>query len=103
MLRHVQALYFEHSREAVGPRTPIERSVLHQVKCEVDRFVLPDGHGVIVLAAERLEDLGSATGHLSFIMSCYFTNQVLVQLDILNKLEGDKGMQEQCVSLAEES
>merc|ERR1711934_1227020 len=52
------------------------------VKCEnikpqVDRFVFPDGHGVILLAAGRLLNLGCATGHPSFVMSCSFTNQVL--------------------------
>eukprot|EP00439_Symbiodinium_sp_Y106_P070631 s952_g12.t1 len=49
----------------------------------VDRFVFPDGHGVIVLASGRLVNLGCATGHPSFVMSCSFTNQVLAQLDIL--------------------
>jgi len=58
------------------------------VKCEnikpqVDRFVFPDGHGVILLAAGRLLNLGCATGHPSFVMSCSFTNQVLAQLDLL--------------------
>merc|ERR1712060_709099 len=41
------------------------------------------GHGVIVLASGRLLNLGCATGHPSFVMSCSFTNQVLAQLDLL--------------------
>merc|ERR1711957_828830 len=41
-----------------------------------------DGHGVIVLASGRLCNLGCATGHPSFVMSCSFTNQVLAQLDL---------------------
>merc|ERR1711894_668083 len=47
------------------------------IKPQVDRFVFPDGHGVIVLASGRLLNLGCATGHPSFVMSCSFTNQVL--------------------------
>merc|ERR1712032_632323 len=53
------------------------------IKEQTDRFVFPDGHGVIVLASGRLLNLGCATGHPSFVMSCSFTNQVLAQLDIL--------------------
>ena len=43
---------------------------------QVDRFIFPDGHGVIILAEGRLLNLGCATGHPSFVMSCSFTNQV---------------------------
>merc|ERR1712032_190244 len=50
----------------------------------VDRFVFPDGHGVIVLASGRLLNLGCATGHPIFFMSCSFTNQALAQIDLLN-------------------
>merc|ERR1719194_311103 len=57
--------------------------VVENIKPQVDRFVFPDGHGVIILAAGRLLNLGCATGHPSFVMSCSFTNQVLAQLDIL--------------------
>ena len=46
------------------------------IKPQVDRFIYPDGHGVIVLAEGRLLNLGCATGHPSFVMSCSFTNQV---------------------------
>merc|ERR1712177_96002 len=53
------------------------------IKPQVDRFGFPDGHGVIVLAAGRLLNLGCATGHPSFVMSCSFTNQTLAQLDLL--------------------
>merc|ERR1719412_579050 len=60
------------------------------IKPQVDRFVFPDGHGVIVLAAGRLLNLGCATGHPSFVMSCSFTNQVLGQLDLLNNWQGKK-------------
>merc|ERR1711959_812477 len=56
---------------------------VENIKPQVDRFVFPDGHGVIVLASGRLCNLGCATGHPSFVMSCSFTNQVLAQLDLL--------------------
>merc|ERR1712217_396646 len=60
---------------------------VENIKPQVDRFVFPDGHGVIVLASGRLVDLGCATGHPSFVMSCSFTNQVLAQLDLLTAKE----------------
>lgn len=50
------------------------------IKPQVDRFEFPDGHGVILLAEGRLVNLGCATGHPSFVMSCSFSNQVLAQL-----------------------
>jgi len=52
------------------------------VKPQVDEFVFPDGHSVIVLSEGRLLNLGNATGHPSFVMSCSFTNQVLAQLEL---------------------
>lgn len=57
--------------------------VVESIKPQVDRFVFPDGHGVIMLAAGRTVNLGCATGHPSFVMSCSFTNQTLAQLDLL--------------------
>ncbi|MDH4169479.1 MAG: adenosylhomocysteinase [Acidimicrobiia bacterium] len=52
------------------------------VKPQVDEFVFPDGHSVIVLSEGRLLNLGNATGHPSFVMSCSFTNQVLAQIEL---------------------
>ena len=43
-----------------------------------------------MLAAGRLLNLGCATGHPSFVMSCSFTNQVLAQLDLLKNWKGAK-------------
>merc|ERR1712159_759569 len=63
---------------------------VENIKPQVDRFVFPDGHGVIVLASGRLVNLGCATGHPSFVMSCSFTNQVLAQLDILKNWKETK-------------
>merc|ERR1712170_132318 len=56
---------------------------VENIKPQVDRFLFPDGHGIIVLASGRLLNLGCATGHPSFVMSCSFTNQCLAQLDLL--------------------
>merc|ERR1712187_460894 len=56
---------------------------VENIKPQVDRFVFPNGTGIIVLAAGRLLNLGCATGHPSFVMSCSFTNQTLAQLDLL--------------------
>jgi len=52
------------------------------IKPQVDRYVFADGHGVIVLAEGRLLNLGCATGHPSFVMSCSFTNQVVAQMEL---------------------
>merc|ERR1739845_249961 len=63
---------------------------VENIKPQVDRFVFPDGHGIIVLASGRLLNLGCATGHPSFVMSCSFTNQTLAQLDILKNWKETK-------------
>ena len=55
------------------------------IKPQVDKWLLPSGRSIIVLAEGRLVNLGCATGHPSFVMSSSFTNQVLAQLDLLHK------------------
>ena len=52
------------------------------IKPQVDEYVFPDGHSVIVLSEGRLLNLGNATGHPSFVMSFSFTNQVMAQIDL---------------------
>ncbi len=52
------------------------------IKPQYDEFVFPDGHSVMILAEGRLLNLGCATGHPSFVMSCSFTNQVVAQIDL---------------------
>merc|ERR1712203_976557 len=64
---------------------------IENIKPQVDRFAFPDGHGIIILASGRLLNLGCATGHPSFVMSCSFTNQVLGQLDLLKNWKEGKG------------
>ncbi len=51
-----------------------------EIKPQVDRFTLPNGRRIILLARGRLVNLGCATGHPSFVMSNSFTNQVLAQM-----------------------
>ena len=57
------------------------------IKPQVDEFVFPDGHSIIVLSEGRLLNLGNATGHPSFVMSCSFTNQVLAQIELHSNAE----------------
>merc|ERR1719258_837941 len=63
---------------------------VENIKPQVDRFVFPDGQGIIVLASGRLLNLGCATGHPSFVMSCSFTNQVLAQLELWKERDSGK-------------
>jgi adenosylhomocysteinase len=55
------------------------------IKPQVDKWVFPDGHAVIVLSEGRLLNLGNATGHPSFVMSNSFSNQVIAQVELFGK------------------
>ena len=55
------------------------------IKPQVDEFVFPDGHSIIVLSEGRLLNLGNATGHPSFVMSNSFSNQVIAQIELWTK------------------
>jgi adenosylhomocysteinase len=57
------------------------------VKPQVDEWVFPDGHSIIVLSEGRLLNLGNATGHPSFVMSNSFTNQVMAQIELFTNAE----------------
>jgi adenosylhomocysteinase len=57
------------------------------VKPGTDIVTFPDGKKIIVLAKGRLVNLGCATGHPSFVMSCSFTNQVLAQIELFTKAD----------------
>ena len=57
------------------------------IKPQVDKWVFPGGHAIIVLSEGRLLNLGNATGHPSFVMSCSFTNQTLAQLELYTRPE----------------
>jgi len=62
-------------------------AVRDELKPGTDLWTFPDGHSVIVLAEGRLVNLGCATGHPSFVMSCSFTNQVIAQMELFNHLD----------------
>ena len=55
------------------------------IKPQVDKFVFPEGHSIILLSMGRLLNLGNAKGHPSFVMSNSFTNQVLAQISLWEK------------------
>ncbi len=75
--------HFDNEIDTAGlARTPgIERV---KIKPQVDEWVFPDGHAIIVLSEGRLLNLGNATGHPSFVMSNSFTNQVIAQIELFN-------------------
>lgn len=57
------------------------------IKPQVDEWIFPDGHSIIVLSEGRLMNLGNATGHPSFVMSNSFSNQVIAQIELFTKHE----------------
>jgi len=56
----------------------------HNVKPQVDEIEFPDNKRIILLSEGRLVNLGNATGHPSFVMSCSFSNQTLAQIELWN-------------------
>merc|ERR1712137_1126333 len=79
--------HFDNEIDMAGLELEANGIKCENIKPQVDRFEFPDAHGVIVLASGRLLNLGCATGHPSFVMSCSFTNQTLAQIDIAKKKE----------------
>jgi adenosylhomocysteinase len=57
----------------------------NNIKPQVDEWIFPDGHSVIILSEGRLLNLGNATGHPSFVMSNSFTNQVIAQIELFTR------------------
>lgn len=55
------------------------------IKPQVDKYIFPEGHCILLLADGRLVNLGCATGHPSFVMSNSFTNQTLAQIELYTK------------------
>jgi adenosylhomocysteinase len=62
------------------------------IKPQVDKYVFPDGHSILLLAEGRLVNLGCAMGHPSFVMSNSFTNQVLAQIDLWKNKQRQVGV-----------
>ena len=78
--------HFDNEIDMAGlARTPGVRR--ENIKPQVDKWVFPDGHGVIVLSEGRLMNLGNATGHPSFVMSNSFTNQTIAQIELFTRSE----------------
>ena len=77
--------HFDNEIDMAG----LERSgaVRDELKPGTDVWRFPDGRQVIVLAEGRLVNLGCATGHPSFVMSCSFSNQVIAQIEMFNHIE----------------
>ena len=78
--------HFDNEIDMAGlEKTPgIERI---NIKPQVDKWVFPDGHAVIILSEGRLLNLGNATGHPSFVMSNSFTNQTLAQIELFTNTD----------------
>jgi len=77
--------HFDNEIEMAGlARSGAERD---ELKPGTDVWRFPDGHQIIVLAEGRLVNLGCATGHPSFVMSCSFSNQVIAQMELFANLE----------------
>ncbi len=75
--------HFDNEIDVAGlPRTGAQKV---NIKPQVDKWVFPDGHAIIMLSEGRLLNLGNATGHPSFVMSNSFTNQVMAQLELFTR------------------
>jgi len=57
-------------------------AVRDELKPGTDVWRFEGGRQIIVLAEGRLVNLGCATGHPSFVMSCSFANQVIAQIEL---------------------
>nr|PZN41903.1 MAG: adenosylhomocysteinase [Actinomycetota bacterium] len=78
--------HFDNEIDMAGlARVPGVKKV--NIKPQVDEWIFPDGHSIIVLAEGRLMNLGCATGHPSFVMSNSFTNQVIAQIELFTKTD----------------
>jgi adenosylhomocysteinase len=79
--------HFDNEIDMAGLKSfpGIERN---NIKPQYDEWIFPDGHSVLILAEGRLLNLGCATGHPSFVMSCSFTNQVVAQIDLHLNAQG---------------
>ncbi|KAL2011636.1 hypothetical protein VTN00DRAFT_4354 [Thermoascus crustaceus] len=64
---------------------------VQNIKPQVDRYLMPNGRHIILLAEGRLVNLGCATGHSSFVMSCSFSNQVLAQISLFKAEDAEFG------------
>jgi adenosylhomocysteinase len=78
--------HFDNEIDVAGlGKTPAIKRI--NIKPQVDEWVFPDGHSIILLSEGRLLNLGNATGHPSFVMSNSFTNQTIAQIELWTKNE----------------
>jgi adenosylhomocysteinase len=76
--------HFDNEIDIAGlARTPGIEKI--NIKPQVDEWVFPDGHAIILLSEGRLLNLGNATGHPSFVMSNSFSNQTIAQIELFSK------------------
>lgn len=73
--------HFDNEIDVAGLQKIAKRK---EIKPQVAKYVMSDGKEIILLAEGRLVNLGCATGHASFVMSCSFSNQTLAQLELWN-------------------
>jgi adenosylhomocysteinase len=76
--------HFDNEIDIAG-LTRVEGIERINIKPQVDEWVFPDGHAIILLSEGRLLNLGNATGHPSFVMSNSFTNQTIAQIELFTK------------------
>ncbi len=76
--------HFDNEIDIVG-LTELDGIERINIKPQVDEWVFPDGHSIIMLSEGRLLNLGNATGHPSFVMSASFTNQTIAQIELFTK------------------
>jgi adenosylhomocysteinase len=76
--------HFDHEIQ-VGQLNKVKGVKKETIKPLVDLYTMPSGKRLIVLSEGRLVNLGNATGHASFVMSCSFSNQVLAQIELYTK------------------
>mmetsp|Transcript_24885 Transcript_24885/g.62205 ORF Transcript_24885/g.62205 Transcript_24885/m.62205 type:complete len:491 (-) Transcript_24885:144-1616(-) len=80
--------HFDNEIDVIGLEKAAKRN---EIKPQVDKYTFPEtGKSIILLAQGRLLNLGCATGHPSFVMSCSFTNQTLAQLELWKERKSGK-------------
>ena len=93
-LEHMQAMkdtaivcnigHFDHEIQ-ISQLNELKDVKKETIKPQVDLYTMPNGRRLIILSEGRLVNLGNATGHPSFVMSCSFSNQVLGQIELFTK------------------
>jgi adenosylhomocysteinase len=73
--------HFDNEIDVAGLQKIAKRT---EIKPQVAKYLMPNGREIIMLAEGRLVNLGCATGHPSFVMSCSFSNQTLAQIELWN-------------------